>query len=142
LKLNKLRELITAEISRRESGIDMQPAFCFVVHDRPGAMTDTATAVASIIEQTEGDGSTPPVCVTRSIGAQVADALQAKFPKRLIISSPIVGPSDSMRERGRLVNEPQVEPGRDHDAVRRRHHSTWCSCALLRPNARHSAGDL
>jgi hypothetical protein len=115
--LNKLRELITAEIARRDNSVNMQPAFVFTIRDRPGAMTDVAAAVAAIVEQTDGDGNTPPVCVTRAIGEQVGDALDRKFPKRMIISHPITSPSDSMRERGKLVNEPQVAVGRDADAA-------------------------
>jgi hypothetical protein len=121
--LSGLRQLIRDEIAKREDGTNMQPAFCFVVHDRPGALEDTPTAVAAIIEQTEKDDASPVVCVTRAIGEQVADALETKFPRRLIISHPIQAPGQSLRERGRLDERPEPAPSRDEgvlDRVRER----------------------
>jgi hypothetical protein len=117
--LTKLRELIAAEIARRDNSINMQPAFVFVIHDRPGALSDVEAAVEAIIEQHERDDNRPMVCVTRAIADQVADALERKFPKRTIICHPITSPSDSMRKRGLLKPEPNVGPGRDRDATTR-----------------------
>jgi hypothetical protein len=134
--LSTIRSLIAAEIARRDNSIDMMPAFTFMINDRPGALTDTATAVTAIIEQTEKGDNSPMVCVARAIGNQVADALERKFPRRTIVSSPIVGPSDSMRERGKLCNEPQLEVGRDHDAVGR----AADRLAEMRDGARDAAG--
>jgi hypothetical protein len=82
---------------------------------------DVATAVDAIIEQHEKADNSSMVCVTRSIGERVADALQARFPKRMIMAMPIMAPGESHRERGRLVEQPELEAGRDVDAAGRRH---------------------
>jgi alkanesulfonate monooxygenase SsuD/methylene tetrahydromethanopterin reductase-like flavin-dependent oxidoreductase (luciferase family) len=117
--LNKLRELIAAEIAKRDDSINMQPALVFVIHDKPGALTDAAAAIAAIVEHAERDDSSPMVCVARSIGDQVADALERKFPKRMIISQPVVGPNDAQRARGRLPIDTDLQPDRAAEAVDR-----------------------
>jgi hypothetical protein len=117
--LNKLRELIAAEIAKRDNSINMQPALVFEIHDRPNALTDTATAVAAIVEHAERDDNSPMVCVAHAIGDQVTDALERKFPKRMIICQPIVGPNDAERARGRLPINPEVQPDRNAEAIDR-----------------------
>jgi hypothetical protein len=87
--------------------------------NRPGALADTGTAVASIIEQTERNDASAMVCVTRAIEGQVVNALEAKFPKRMIISHPIQAPGQSLRERGQLDERPELEPSRDEGALDR-----------------------
>jgi hypothetical protein len=116
--MTTLRELVTAEISRRDNSISMLPALVFEIHDKPGALTDVNTAVQAIVEAATVESS-PMVCVSRSIGDEVADALDRKFPKRMTISQPIVGPNDAQRARGQLPVNPEPQPDRNAEAVDR-----------------------
>jgi hypothetical protein len=116
--MSRLRDLIANEIARRDNSVSMLLALCFVISNKPGAITDTATAVAAIIEHAE-ESKGDLVSVARAIGEQVADALERKFPKRTIISSPITSPGQSQRERGRLVEQPELDPVRIAEAADR-----------------------
>jgi hypothetical protein len=115
--LNKLRELIAAEIARRDNSEDMKPGFQFVVYDKhPGVVTDVNTAVQAIIEQAntnEGELT----YVTRAIQDEVVETLERRFPRRWVLCYPIVTPGESQRERGRLVHD--YDPARAAEAADR-----------------------
>jgi hypothetical protein len=73
--------------------------------------------VAAIVAEAEIEDGRKIVCVTRAIQDAVLDALQAAYPKRMIIYRPIVEPGQSLRETTR----PDIDlaPSRDGDAIDR-----------------------
>jgi hypothetical protein len=113
-----LKEMVEREIGRRTDCEDMRPAFWFVTdEEHPRALADVTTAVAAIIERTDGDDQGELVYVTRAIERGVFDALHAAHPRRMIICNQIVSPGQSMRDLPRPDIE--LEPSRDHDAAGR-----------------------
>jgi hypothetical protein len=109
--LPSLKELVERELKRRAEGTDYRPAFWFVSHDKPGALTDVAVAMAAIIERADSDEDGDVVYVSPSIERAVLDKLHAEHPKRMAICNQVVHPDDSMRERGRLLDKPELVPG-------------------------------
>jgi hypothetical protein len=51
----KLKDLVQAELPRREEAGARYNPFCFIVHDGPKALTDVATAVEAIEEELEAN---------------------------------------------------------------------------------------
>jgi hypothetical protein len=49
--LTSVRELVQAEIARREEATSAFLPFCYTVHDAPDAMTDVAAAVAAVMAE-------------------------------------------------------------------------------------------
>jgi hypothetical protein len=110
--LNKLRELITAEIARRDNSENMMPAFWFVVHDMPGALTDVDEAVAAIVKAADSEPYGAVMNVSPSIANAVMDALHRDHPRRMTIRQDVVRPGASQRKRGLLVEQPELPPVR------------------------------
>jgi hypothetical protein len=85
-----LQQMVAAEIARRQESENQKPAFWFVAHDQPGALTDIRQAVAAIVERTDGDDQGKPIYVAHSIEKAVMDALQAAHPKRYVMCNSVV----------------------------------------------------
>jgi hypothetical protein len=94
-----LAELVARELARREVGDGKFPLFAFIIDDSPGAMTDVKAATAAIIADASSRDSDNighvRVTVTPVISDQVSAALRHAYPKRMIMTKPIVGSSNA-----------------------------------------------
>jgi hypothetical protein len=81
-----LRDLVQAELTKREDTDAMRPALRFTIYDgRPDTLTDVAAAVKAV-----ENGDRGVVHVSKAIAASVTAALEAKYPRRLILIDQIV----------------------------------------------------
>jgi hypothetical protein len=118
--LSTLRQLIAAEIAKRDNAEDMKPALHFVTYDKhPAAMTDAKAAVEAIIAEADSEHCRKIIYVTRAIQDEVMQMLERRFPKRLVICQPIVAPGQSLRETARPQTDLDLDPVRIADAADR-----------------------
>jgi hypothetical protein len=99
--LSYIQSKVKAELERRtEENRTYRPFRC-VIHDRPGAISDTETAVTKI--ETERDGGGSRATIAPAIAGAVEAALQAKHPRQFarpgphILARIIVPPPDRYR---------------------------------------------
>jgi hypothetical protein len=107
-----LLELVEAERARRDNGVDMRPAFVFMIWDRkPRALTDVEEAVRGIAQHAD-EGGREMVCVTTRIAQAVTPKLRAAYRKAL--------DNFTSHNRSRDVWRPRAK------SVRQRHSLVGC----------------
>jgi hypothetical protein len=100
--LSTLRQLVKAELARRENGAGMWPSLCFVVDDADDAITDIEAAKAAIVAR--AGHIDRPVYVAPAISEAVTAALRAAYPRRFIIMKTLVESPHRRAERPMTEN--------------------------------------
>jgi hypothetical protein len=109
-----LRALVERELSKREEGDGKWPVLTFIVCDDDRSMTNVEQAAKAVIAEADARGAGgghKVVRVTFAIANAVVGALRAAYPKRYILTKPIVGSSRRHEIAPDLMESDVPSPG-------------------------------